>query len=77
MQSDCGLAGKFILGGIPSPSMSEKKSVSTVSVVCPVCSVYDIDDFLEPNVQYEISFILCANCEAMSVSEHLYEGSIE
>ena len=53
--------------------MSEKKSVSkTKCEICNESSSFDRDDFLELEALGEYSFVLCANCEAMSVSEDLY-----
>jgi len=63
----------FILGMLSNTSMSEKKCGYLVN--CEVCTepvILDSVHFLEPDVQSEISFILCANCEAMSECKDLY-----
>ena len=57
-----------------NPSMSEKKSVLNTKYDCLLCGEAATDDFLELSDQSEFGFILCANCEAMSASEDLYEA---
>ena len=56
--------------------MSEIKSMSGTKRLCPVC-LESYWDFLEPIDKSEIRFILCANCEAMSTSEDLYEAMMD
>jgi len=64
----------YILGKILSPSMSEKKSTSNTKLACELCDMPCQGDFLEPYDSCEDSFILCANCEAMSECKDLYEA---
>ncbi len=65
----------FILRQNSGTSMSEKKSVSNTKFdLCPVCDRYAPVDFLELTAQDDFSFIICANCEAMSAYEGIYYG---
>ncbi len=63
----------FILGVKTNPSMSEKKSSIQSEKTCTLCAEVS-SDFLELDDWSDNGFILCANCEAMSTSEDLYEA---
>jgi len=63
----------YLLGLILRTSMSEKKSSIKNENICTLCDE-STGDFLEPNGLGDSSFILCANCEAMSTTEDLYVG---
>ncbi len=52
-------------------SMCEKKSSIQNENTCTVCRAKS-DDFLELDDWSDSSFILCANCEAMSECKDLY-----
>jgi len=64
----------YLLGKILSTSMSEKESTSNTKLACGLCDMPCQGDSLEPYDSCEDSFIICANCEAMSECKDLYEA---